>query len=171
VSARRSDPFRADRFCVSCKALPALGFTEVRGLSVDVTIATETASRSTQDEASSNCRPAAASLASSTPEQRETDSPKLELRRGVTDDRALWVWLHDWLAGRITPQDVRICLLNDRGTPVTGWICRAAIPVRWVGPTLVADRAAVAMETLELTHRGIDRIADLETCCDGAASD
>lgn len=105
-------------------------------------------------------------MASATPEQRETDSPKLELCRGVTDDQALWTWLHDWLAGRVTPQDVRICLLNGRGTPVTGWICRGAIPVRWVGPTLVADRAAVATETLELAHTGIDRIGDLETCCE-----
>lgn len=171
MSARGSDPYRANRFCVSCKALPALGFTEVRGLSVDVTIATENASRSAPDEATNDCRPVAASMAASTPEQRETDSPKLELCRGVTDDQALWTWLHDWLAGKVTPQDVRICLLDNRGTPVTGWICHAAIPVRWVGPTLVADRATVAMETLELAHRGIDRIADLEICCDGAASD
>lgn len=171
MSVRRSDPYRANHFCVSCKALPALGFTEVRGLSVDVTIATETASRSAQDEATNDRRPVAASMASSTPEQRETDSPKLELCRGVTDDQTLWMWLQDWLAGKITPQDVRICLLNSWGAPVTGWICHAAIPVRWVGPTLVADRAAVAMETLEVAHRGIDRITDLEMCCDGTASD
>ena len=171
MSARGSDPYRANRFCVTCKALPALGFTEVHGLSVDVTIATENASRSASDEATNDCPPVAASMAASTPEQRETDSPKLELCRGVTDDQALWTWLHDWLAGEVTPQDVRICLLNNRGTPVTGWICHAAIPVRWVGPTLAADRATVAMETLELAHRGIGRIADLEMCCDGAASD
>lgn len=171
MSARRSDPYRANHFCVSCKALPALGFTEVRGLSVDVTIATETASQSTQDKETNDGRPVAASMASSSPEQRETDSPKLELCRGMTADQSLWLWLQDWVAGKVTPQDVRICLLDNQGTPVTGWVCRAAIPVRWVGPTLVADRAAVAMETLELAHRGIDRIADLEMCCDGAGSD
>lgn len=110
-------------------------------------------------------------MAESTPKQRETESPKLELRRGVTDDQALWAWLHDWLAGTVAPQDVRICLLNNQGTPVTGWICHAAVPVRWVGPTLVADRETVAMETLALAHHGIDRIADLEMCCDGAGSD
>jgi phage tail-like protein len=171
VNARGSDPYRANHFCVSCKALPALGFTEVRGLSVDVTIATETASRTAQDEATNDRRPVAASMAASTPEQRETDSPRLELCRGVTDDQSLWTWLHDWLAGTVTPQDVRICLLNDRGTPVAGWSCRAAIPVRWVGPTLIADRPSVAMETLELAHRGIDRIADREMCCDGTTND
>ena len=169
MSARRRDPYRADRFCVSCEALPALGFAEVRGLSVNVTVATET--RSARGEATNDDRPVAASMASTTPEQRETDSPKLELRRGVTDDQALWTWVRDWLAGKVTPQDVRVCLLDGRGTPVTGWVCRAAIPVQWIGPTLVADRDAVAMEALELAHRGIDRVADLETCCDEAASD
>jgi phage tail-like protein len=171
VSARGSDPYRANHFCVSCKALPALGFTEVRGLSVDATVETETASRSAQDETSTDCRPVAAAMAASAPEQRATDSPKLELSRGVTADQPLWTWFHDWLAGKVTPQDVRICLLDDQGAPVMGWMCRAAIPVRWVGPTLVADRATVAMETLELVHRGIDRIVDLEMCCDRVASD
>ena len=171
MNARGSDPYRANHFCVSCKALPALGFTEVRGLSVDITIATETASRSAQDEATNDRRPVAASMAASTPEQRETDSPRLELCRGVTDDQALWTWVRDWLAGEVTPQDVRVCLLDGRGTPVTGWVCRDAIPVQWIGPTLVADRDAVAMETLELAHRGVDRVTDLETCWDEAASD
>jgi phage tail-like protein len=171
VSARGRDPYSATQFCVSCKALPTLGFTEVRGLSVAVAVATENDSESASEETPNDRRLVAASMATTSPEEREQESPTLELRRGVSDDHTLWMWLQDWLAGQIPPQDVRICLLDNHGTPVRGWVCHAAIPVRWVGPTLVADRPAVAMETLELAHRGIGRIDDLETCCDGAVSD
>lgn len=146
-----------------------LGFTAVRGLSVDATIAGADGSESAPGAGPIDGPQLAASVAATTPAQRVTDSPNLELCRGVSDDQPLWTWLQDWLAGTVPPQDVRICLLDAQGTPVAGWICNAAVPVRWIGPTLVADQPAVAMETLELAHRGIDRVTDLDTCCEGAS--
>ena len=77
---------------------------------------------------------------------------------------SLWNWLQSWVAGELDPQDVRVCLLDERGKPVRGWLCRAATPVRWRGPDLVADRAAVATETLTLAHEGIDAVTDLDEC-------
>lgn len=151
MTNQRSDPYLASTFRVVSKALPALGFSEVRGLSVELADHGDAATNQPSRDAS---------------DQRETRSPLLELRRGITDEQALWTWLQQWIGGNITPQDVRICLLDEQGNPVRGWICVGATPVRWRGPTLVADQATVATETLELAHQGIEAVTDLEECCD-----
>jgi len=36
------------------------------------------------------------------------------------------------------------------------WILDKAFPVKWVGPSFKADETAVAIETLEFAHHGID---------------
>lgn len=163
MTTRDSDPYGAHRFHVSCDALPPIGFTEVSGLTVRTT--------------DSNAQPAARESSRSSfrnwpvraireviPPRRETESPPLVLRRGVTDDQALWTWFQRWADGRIGPQDLRVCLLDSEGRPVRGWVCRDATPVRWSGPDLAAREATVAMETLEVTHEGIDAVVDLEKC-------
>lgn len=164
MTGRETDPYGAHRFRVTCDVIPALGFTGVRGLAVRVAV-------DDADEATSEPnRPQALpdritrSPANAPPARRVTRSPPLELRRGVTDEPALWEWLQAWAAGEVDPQDVYVCLLDGRGDPVRGWVCRDATPVRWSGPDLVADRATVAVETLELAHEGIDAVSDLAEC-------
>lgn len=161
-------PYGSHRFRVSCERLPGVGFTEVRGLAVAVEVRPEGESaerapgpgawRGWDDWAAGRDDPAP-------PARRRARSPTLELRRGVTDDEALFEWLRAWVAGDADPQDVRVCLLDGGGDPVRGWVCRGATPVRWTGPELVAARAAVATEALELTHEGVDAMADLSECC------
>lgn len=162
MTDRSPDPCGAHRFRVDCDALPSLGFSEVRGLAVAV---------ADREEGSTDRRPIRDRLdrvphGSIPPARRETHSPALQLHRGVTDEQALWTWLQEWVAGEVEPQDVRICLLNAGGEPVRGWVCRAATPIRWTGPALVADRAAVATESLELVHEGIDALTDPVECAE-----
>lgn len=169
---RDADPCSAHRFRVSCDYLPDLGFSEVRGLSVDVVATDADGVEATDpDERSSGRRTwrdwrewIGPPVDRPRPGHRGTRSPPLELRRGVTDERALWTWLQEWVAGDVGPQDVLVCLLDARGDPVRGWTCRGATPVVWTGPDLVADRVSVATETLELAHDGIDAVTDLATC-------
>jgi phage tail-like protein len=55
------------------------------------------------------------------------------------------------------PHDVTITLFDGNGIPVTSWTLRDAWPVRYSGPnmTVVGEQAeAVAIESLELSHRG-----------------
>lgn len=162
---RTSDPYGAHRFRVTCDALPRVGFTAVRGLSVTVTVDgddTATGPPATRGRRRRGRRPKAGP-----PAERGTRSPTLELRRGLSEERALWTWLREWVDGTVDPQDVRVCVLDGRGRPVRGWVCRAATPVRWTGPDLVADRGTVATETLELAHEGIDAVTDLDECSPG----
>lgn len=165
------DPYGAHRFRVGCEALPKLGFTEVRGLSVGVAVR---ADEGDGDEASdppewwhwSDWYERLDWEDDPSAERRRTHSPNLELSRGVTDDTSLWSWLRGWVDGDVDPQDVTVCLLDSAGDPVRGWVCRAARPVRWTGPHLVADRPAVATESLELAHEGVDAVTDLSACAE-----
>lgn len=169
MSERGADPHGTHRFRVTCDVLPeGLGFTEVRGLSVRVAepdAAGPAAGRAGRKGRIEGRRRRPGRSDEGYPaERRETTSPTLALSRGVSDDRSLWNWLQSWAAGEVEPRDVRVCLLDARGEPVRGWVCRAARPVRWRGPDLVAERAAVATETLTLSHEGIDDVADLAEC-------
>lgn len=164
MSGRNPDPYGAHRFRVVPDGLPPLGFTAVRGLAVEVAV--RDVDSSTSEDGPRVNRPPRFDrpVPEVPPARRETRSPPLELRRGVSDDRTLRTWLQEWVAGEVGPRDVRVCLLDGAGRPVCGWICRAATPVRWSGPDLVAGRATVATETLELTHEGIDAVIDLDEC-------
>lgn len=164
----RADPYGNHRFLVEVDGLVVGGFSEVRGLSARV--------RERSDDVSSydragtwldsfglgslaerlNQRGRRSSATSSA--SRETTSPNLELRRGVTDDTTLWDWFRDWIDGDADPRTVRVFLLDDTGAEVRGWECTSATPVRWSGPDLVATRADVATVTLELSYDEIGAV-------------
>lgn len=162
----RSDPHARHRFEVDFGTGDRLGFTEVRGLSVSVEIIPEDETGETDKNKDgpwwdfsdwfdqySEYLPA--------PSNRRTQSPNLELRRGLTDDTTLWDWLQEWVTGSIEPRDVNVILQDNEGQPVRGWRCHRATPVEWTGPELIATRSDVATETLELAHEGLKNLNDM----------
>lgn len=79
------------------------------------------------------------------------------LRRGIVGDLALWEWFDS--VGKSNPVDrrtVRITLLNEDHEPVLTWRVVNAWVSKWTGPSLDATRNAVAIDTIELTHEGLD---------------
>lgn len=138
----RSDPYLDFRFQVELDGLVVGGFSEVEGLRVDVE--TETY-REGGVNTYTHTLPTAFT------------SPNVTLRRGLTDATELWDWLRDAVHGEPVRKNGRILLLDATGAEVGGWEFRDAYPVRWDGPDLAADRGAVAMEALELAHRGLSR--------------
>src|SRR5204863_9033794 len=79
----------------------------------------------------------------------------LTLKRGLTDSSVLWAWHQGALHGVVLRQPVSVILVDAAGSPVWRWDFQDAYPVRWVGPELRAATGAVAIETLELVHRGL----------------
>lgn len=90
--------------------------------------------------------------------RRDAVSPPLVLVRAATADDTLQGWFEAWVAGTASRRTVRVSLLDATGREAVGWECPNARPTRWVGPRLHADRPAVATETLELTHDGVERL-------------
>jgi phage tail-like protein len=70
------------------------------------------------------------------------------------DADRLWQWEQEMLQGSIRRTNVSIILLDSAGKDKWRWDFKEACPVKWSGPDLKAGTAEVAVETLELTHRG-----------------
>ena len=83
----------------------------------------------------------------------------LILKHGLTDIETLWSWHQDVVAGTIERKNGTIYLLDRQGLPAMWWDFLEAYPVKWTGPDLRAESNTVAVESVELVHRGISKPA------------
>jgi len=81
----------------------------------------------------------------------------LVLKHGLTDIETLWSWHQDVIQGQITRKNGTIYLLDRQRLPAMWWDFTGAYPVKWSGPELRADGNTVAVETVELAHRGLSK--------------
>ncbi|MCY4732095.1 phage tail protein [Natronomonas gomsonensis] len=155
----RDDPLPKFRFRVEIDTMVVGGFSEVRGLSMSIAERKEDDAddRSFWQRLFGLGRSGELDSTKKSNDDRQfaTTSPTLELRRGLTEEKALWTWYEEWLNGSGEKRNIRLILLDEHGIEARGWECRGAKPVRWVGPTLVAGESGIALETFELAHEGI----------------
>jgi phage tail-like protein len=78
------------------------------------------------------------------------------LRRGFAGDPALFQWWNDVVQGNVARRNVGIVLLDEQRQEAARWLIRRAWPSKWVGPDLRGLGNDVAIETLELSHEGIE---------------
>jgi phage tail-like protein len=132
MALNRKDPFFGYNFAVELDGITRMGFKGCTGLDSSTT---STKYREGTDP----------SLA-----QRELPAmlhhSPITLTRGITDDRALWDWRFDIATGKGTRHDISIVLRDDLGAERVRWNLKNAFPT--------SD--AVAIETLELTHEGLE---------------
>ena len=86
-----------------------------------------------------------------------TKYPPLVLKHGLTQIDGLWNWHQDVVQGKIERKNGTIYLLDKQRIPVMWWDFKEAFPYKWTGPELRADSSNVAIESVELTHRGLSR--------------
>jgi phage tail-like protein len=79
------------------------------------------------------------------------------LKRGFLTDTRLWDWIN---ADPPDKRKVVITLLDEQRVPKVRFLLRQAWPVKWSGPDLHAKGNDVAMESLELTHEGLELNVD-----------
>jgi phage tail-like protein len=143
ATGERKDPFAAFRFVVEIEGLAAAGFAEVGGLETEI---------ATEEYREGGVNDFVHKLPNG------AKQPNLTLQHGLTDSDALWKWQLDIVRGTVTRKTVRIMVLDSEGQEKVGWRCLEAYPTKWVGPALKADGNAVAIERLELAHKGIERV-------------
>jgi phage tail-like protein len=141
----RNDPYMAFNFFVEIEGLIVGGFSEVGGLQVE-TVVQEYQEGGRNDYVHKLPGPA-------------RYPANLTLKRGLTDIETFWSWHQDVIAGTIERKNGTIYLLDRQGIPALWWDFKEAYPVKWSGPELRADSNAVAVETVELVHRGISKPA------------
>jgi phage tail-like protein len=80
----------------------------------------------------------------------------ISLKWGMTDDTELWDWRKKAIAGKVERKNGSIVLLDESGEEKLRWNFREAWPTKWTGPSFNATGNEVAIETLEITHEGLE---------------
>lgn len=82
------------------------------------------------------------------------------LKWGLTKNRELTEWLNKVVQGNVEPRDIHIALLKPDGKKeATRWTLQGAWPCSWRGAELSARGNDIAIETIVLTHEGLERAA------------
>lgn len=143
------DPYRNFRYEVEIGSLGVAGFSEVTGLEAEM---------ETEEYQEGGLNTYVHKL------PVRFSYPNLVLKRGLTNSLELWEWIQEGIKGNVQRMEVTVYLFDSMGkqspreTPPWKWGFEGAYPVKWTGPELQADQAAVSMETLELAHRGMSNV-------------
>ena len=82
----------------------------------------------------------------------------ITLKKGLAPGLDLWNWHYGFVEGLGRRKDGVIVLLNALHLPLHIWYFKRGLPLKYSGPTLQADRSAVAVESIEIAHEGIYQV-------------
>lgn len=142
----RNDPYKGFRFLVEIDGIVQAGFSEV------------TIPDSAQD-------PIEYREGSDLPTVRKVPGlvkyGNLILKWGTTDSLELYEWRKMVENGELTTarKNIAIIVLNELGEPSARWEFREAWATKYDAPDLKASGNEIAIETLEVAHEGMKRIA------------
>ncbi|HEX8475988.1 MAG TPA: phage tail protein [Pyrinomonadaceae bacterium] len=143
---RFNDPYGNFRFSLEVENVEVGSFSECGGLSIETKVFE-------YQEGGNNA---------TTLKFPETSTyGNVTLKRGVTSSNDLIDWLLDVVNGtfdmslRAAEKNLAVVLKDERDEPVKRWNLVRAFPIKWTGPDLKANASEVAIETLEITHEGI----------------
>jgi phage tail-like protein len=88
-----------------------------------------------------------------------TKHANIVLKWGITTDRELPDWHRKIVEGDIDRRNGSVVLLDRKGQEKARWNFVQAWPTKYSGPSFNAESADVAIESLELVHEGVERVA------------
>jgi phage tail-like protein len=138
---KRKDPYGQFHFVVEIDGVIQGGFSEASGLTTDTNIIEY---REGNEIATTRKLPGLMKY------------NNIVLKRGWTDNRALWEWRKKVIDGKTQRQSGVIVLQDEARNPVLRWNFREGWPSKWEGPALNAKTSEVAIETLEIAHEGLE---------------
>ncbi len=80
----------------------------------------------------------------------------ITLKRGLIGDLAFWNWVVEGMNGLVRRTEGSIVLLDENRQEVMRWNFKRGWPSKWTGPGLNSKNNEIAMETLEITHEGLE---------------
>ncbi|MGH7491700.1 MAG: phage tail protein [bacterium] len=81
------------------------------------------------------------------------------LKRGIGFSEDLWLWHFDYVQGKGKRRDGLITLQNELRLPIKVWKFTRGLPLKWTGPTFNAAQSAMAIESLDIVHEGLELIS------------
>jgi phage tail-like protein len=85
----------------------------------------------------------------------------ITLKRGITDAMDMWQWRKLIEQGKVNEarKNGTITMYNQQGDAIAKWDFVNAWPSKLTGPSANAANNEVAIEELELTHEGYERVS------------
>jgi phage tail-like protein len=135
----RQTPYGAFNFLVEIDGQEFGGFSDVSGLSSDITVA---------EYRNGNDR---VNHVRKVPGMHKVSD--VTLKRGIVNSTDLWAWVSQTRTASVGAQRaVTVTLLDEARNAVQRWLLRGVIPMKYSGPTLAAKGGGdVAMEELVLS--------------------
>ncbi len=142
MASQRNDPYRNFNFLVEINGIATAGFQEVSGLGAEVDVIEY---REGGDNTGAVRKLPGLIRYSS-----------IVLKRGFTQDKSLWNWFKTVLDEAVQRASGSIILLDSSRKAVLRWNFREGWPSKWEGPFLDGKTNEIAIETLVITHEGIE---------------
>ncbi len=140
ATGERKDPYAAFNFIVDVDGIKAV-FSECSGLSTDTD---PIEYRTGESDNTVTKIPGLKKFAN------------ISLKRGMTQDLALWEWRKTVLDGLTERKAGSVTLLNEAREEVLRWNFKEGWPTKWEGPSMNATGNEIAIETLEIAHEGLE---------------
>jgi phage tail-like protein len=142
MARRATDPFASFNFKLEIEGITVAGFSEVTGLNQESNVIDY---REGQEPITPRKLPGLNKFGNIT------------LKRGISPDLSVYNWRKTVTDGDIERRNASIVLHNEKHEEVVRWNLANAWPSKYVGPDLKANANEVAIESVELTHEGLER--------------
>jgi phage tail-like protein len=142
MARRATDPFASFNFKLEIEGITVAGFSEVTGLNQESNVIDY---REGQEPITPRKLPGLNKFGNIT------------LKRGISPDLSVYNWRKTVTDGDIERRNASIVLHNEKHEEVVRWNLVNAWPSKYVGPDLKANANEVAIESIELTHEGMER--------------
>ena len=139
---RAADPFASFNFKLEIAGITVGGFSECTGLNIESTAVDY---REGQEPITPRKLPGLNKFGNIT------------LKRGITVDKTIFQWRKQVTDGDIERKNLSIVLQNEKHDEVVRWNVINAWPSKYMAPDLKASANEVAVESIEITHEGLER--------------
>jgi phage tail-like protein len=139
---RPTDPFASFNFKLEIAGITVAGFSECTGLNSETNPIDY---REGQEGITPRKLPGLSKFGNIT------------LKRGITQDKTIYLWRKTVTDGDIERKNLSIVLQNEKHDEVVRWNVVNAWISKYTAPDLKATANEVAIETVELTHEGLER--------------
>jgi phage tail-like protein len=140
---RPIDPFASFNFKLEIAGITVAGFSECTGLNTEQNVIDY---REGQEGITPRKLPGL------------TKFGNITLKRGITVDKTIFQWRKTVSDGDIERKNLSVVLQNEKHDEVVRWNVVNAWPSKYVAPDLKATANEIAVESVELTHEGLERV-------------
>jgi len=140
MAVPRNDPYVAFNYLIEISGVRAGGFNEVSGLDAEI----EPVDYRNGDEDF---------VARKLPGMKKF--PNIVLKRGIIGELDVFQWFALGAAGTVDRREGAIVLRDEQRNEVMRWKFVRGWACKYTGPSLKADSSAVAIESVEICHEGL----------------